>query len=151
MSSSDDVCTCWRVATDAEDSRPATWLSMHDRVVVTTTDGQRVEGRPIGALWFGFEEPFTQGFEIELDDGSCWASQLTEVESITPVAAPDREKIIQSLLHAIRHPLDLEEGREWHELIVDDHTTLEIEVAVRRKDCTPSSSPYPKFQIVVEQ
>ena len=85
MSAWDDSCTCWRVSTGIGGIQPATWLGMHNRVVVSTKDGQRVEGRPIGALWFGFEEPFVQGFEIELDDGSSWACQLPEVE---PEVAP---------------------------------------------------------------
>ena len=94
-------CTCWQVQTEAGETVTAARVSMHERIAVTTRTGQRVEGRPDGPVWFGERPPRRPGYAVETDDGSVFTVPLSEVDSITPLDAPDPVEIIEFLLKLV--------------------------------------------------
>src|SRR4051794_32063138 len=118
MSQTPDGCTCWQAPTVTGESHTSAWLGMHERIAVIMRDGQRIEGRPAGPVWFSAEdaedapysEPRLPGFDVELDDGSEYLIPLSEVVSITPLAAPDPVEILELVAHALRRPFDVEDG-----------------------------------------
>ena len=161
MAHGSNGCTCWQTPTDTGERHTAAWLGMHERIAVIMRDGQRVEGRPSGPVWFRedndedaehapYREPRLPGLDVELDDGSELAIRLSEVVSITPLVAPDPVRILESVAHALRRPFDVEDGLIGWTAIAGPHEYVEIEVKVRRAECQ-SSTPSPhRFQVLVE-
>ncbi|SDM01935.1 hypothetical protein SAMN05660642_01352 [Geodermatophilus siccatus] len=155
MPHASDGCTCWRAATETGESHTAAWLGMQERIVVVTRDGQRVTGRPVGPIWFRDEgapegEARLPGLDVELDDGAYFGIPLADVVSITPLVSPDPLKIVESVAHVLRNPLDVEDGMTGWTAIGGPHEVVQIEVKVRRVGCQATTPPPPHFQILAE-
>jgi hypothetical protein len=126
---------------------------MHERIAVLMRDGQTVEGRPAGPVWFSdkdaedgsYREPRFPGLDVELDDGCEFAIPLSEVVSITPLIAPDPVKILESVAHALRRPFDVEDGLIGWRAMAGPHEYVQIEVKVGRAECQSSTPSPPRF------
>jgi hypothetical protein len=132
---------------------------MHERIAVTTREGQRVEGRPSGPVWFAdedaedagpYREPRLPGLDVELDDGSEFSIPLSEVVSITPLLAPDPVEILELVAHALRRPFEVEDGEIGWTAIAGPHHEVQIEVNVRRTTCQGATPSPPPFRIKVQ-
>jgi len=142
-----EQCTCWTARTETGETHTAAWLEMHQRIAVTTKDGQRIEGRPDGSVWFEGEQP---GIGIEQDDGLVFDTPLSEVETITPLVAPDPVEILECVARTLRRPFAVPDGETGWTAIAGPHEVLEIEVKVRRCECMSSTPSLPRFRILVE-
>jgi len=156
-----DRCTCWQASSETGESHTSTWLGMHERILVVLRDGQRVEGRPAGPVWFrgdadgdGQTDPYREaqlpGFDVELDDGSEFSIPLSEVVSISPLVAPDPVKILESVAHALRRPFEVEDGEIGWTAIAGPHHEVQVEVKVRRTECQAATPAPPPFRILVQ-
>ncbi|MCF6509184.1 hypothetical protein E9549_17505 [Blastococcus sp. MG754426] len=144
-------CACWQMVAEDGQRHTAAWLGMHERIAVTTRDGHRIEGRPDGPVWFtreqGRELP---GLGVELDDGTVIDMPLNEVQTITPLVAPDPERILEEVAHAVRHPFAIEDGQTGWTLIADSHHTVEVEITVRHTPCHGHTPGEPPFRFLIQ-
>lgn len=150
MPEAGEQCDCWQAPSDDGRLHTAAWLGMHERIAVTTGGGRRVEGRPTGPAWFEDEQgEELAGLAVELDDESIFETPVADVQSITPLAAPDPERVLQAIARAVRHPFEIEDGQTGWTIIAGPHEVLEIEVTLRRATCQGHTLGEPPFQFLV--
>lgn len=149
-----DECTCWRAKTVHGDSHPAAWLTSHERIAVTATDGFQVEGRPAGMVWYRSEggRKATPGLTVELDDGSEVDLPVPDIETITPLQTTEAGTAAAMVALALRKPFDLPEDGLEAVVLAGEHDIVEVRVVRRRVACEAMTPPEPRvFFTLVEQ
>lgn len=134
------------------ESRPAAWLLSHERIVVTTTDGDRIEGRPDGCAWSTLQhDDAAPWLYVEQDDGSDAALSHAEVETITPLQTTDAKSAMSLVAEALAHPFNIPEEGVESAVIVGEHDLVEISVVRRRQGCQSLTPPTPRvvFDLVL--
>jgi hypothetical protein len=101
-------------------------------VALTTVDGNRLEGRP-GICYS--QESGEFALVITTDDGSAVTAPLSQVESASPLVAPDRLWVVESVARYVRQPAAIPNGRLWLSTLADDHHYVSVAVALLRKPC----------------
>ncbi len=131
------ACTCWFFPDPQGVTRPATWFRMHDRVVVRTVRGWKVEG----ATAWGFAGPPNERrpvLVVRQDDGSNSWCPPGDVEAIEPVTSHAIMDLAAAMIGALATPRSVPDEGLTLSAIVDHHHRVEIRLKITRFDCQPS-------------